>query len=288
MADSESELSPELEAFLEAVTGRPSRARTEAFLAAIRGEGYPAGDASFAAAGLSEQNFNPDEPRDERGRWTTGGAGPSGSQPPEGTRENGYDGLGRWELRSREEAIQFFRALLNPPHGGIPDVWLRVLERGCVGLNLLRIGTTGVPGPMKNALFLKGASLYSGQAAAEAGRASLSAANPGAKYALFAAQIPTAEANGSRIQRALDAQFGKNAFTVKDIPPRLLHLDLSRMADFNFATAMPKGYWEYMNRGVTFDNPKKPPAVIHGMQLPDLGKEYITIYGVTKKQPLTN
>jgi hypothetical protein len=55
------------------------------------------------------------------------------------------------------------------------------------------------------------------------------------------------------------------------------------MADYNFATWMPKGYWEYMSRFLSFDNPKKPPEVIHAPQLPDMGREYITIYGVTKE-----
>ena len=44
------------------------------FLSVILDDYSPVGTTAFVAAILGEQNYNPDEPRDERGRWTTGGS----------------------------------------------------------------------------------------------------------------------------------------------------------------------------------------------------------------------
>ncbi len=67
-----------------------------------------------------------------------------------------------------------------------------------------------------------------------------------------------------------------------------LNLDLSRMVDFNFSTWFPtkvgKGYWEYMNHNWDIFDPKDLPAVKHRLELPSLGKEFLTIYGVVEKQ----
>jgi hypothetical protein len=70
---------PDRDDFLAAVLGQPRPAETAAFLAAIIDVPDRAGAAAFAAAILGEGGYNPDEPRDERGRWTTGGAGTSGT-----------------------------------------------------------------------------------------------------------------------------------------------------------------------------------------------------------------
>ena len=64
-------------------------------------------------------------------------------------------------------------------------------------------------------------------------------------------------------ERALVNQFGNNAFTVKDLDSRLTNLDLGRIADFNFSTYFPNGYWEYMNHNLTFDDPESLPKVKH-------------------------
>jgi hypothetical protein len=58
----------------EAVLDEGNGITHDEFLARILGEQKPGGGAAFAAAILREYNFNPDEPRDERGRWTTGGS----------------------------------------------------------------------------------------------------------------------------------------------------------------------------------------------------------------------
>ena len=80
------------EEFVGAITGRPSPADTAAFVAAITDrpnpdqtamkalvklltqDQTPASRAALGAIAFREQ-YNPNEPRDWRGRWTTGGAG---------------------------------------------------------------------------------------------------------------------------------------------------------------------------------------------------------------------
>jgi hypothetical protein len=67
-----SRVSPETEAFLARVTGAPSRLDTATFVAAITGQDAPARADTPGGTLFSEHNFNPNEPRDEHGRWTTG------------------------------------------------------------------------------------------------------------------------------------------------------------------------------------------------------------------------
>lgn len=62
-----------------------NHASLDAFLTAILGEDHPASAAAFAAAVFCEHNFNPNEPRDERGRWTTGGSDTHGVRGTSGT-----------------------------------------------------------------------------------------------------------------------------------------------------------------------------------------------------------
>jgi hypothetical protein len=54
-----------------------SLASLDGFVAATLGQSSPASAAAFAAQILGEHNFNPNEPRDEKGRWTTGGSSSS-------------------------------------------------------------------------------------------------------------------------------------------------------------------------------------------------------------------
>ena len=74
MDSSISYASPGLDTFLAAILDKTNPADTAAFTAAILDECNPADTAAFAARLLGEHNFNPNEPRDEKGRWTTGGS----------------------------------------------------------------------------------------------------------------------------------------------------------------------------------------------------------------------
>jgi hypothetical protein len=171
--------------------------------------------------------------------------------------------------------------LLKPKQNNFPDGWLRVRKGGCFGLNLLRIGWRGAQPP--NALFSKGAKFYANPGSAGKELAALSKAHPDKTYTLFAAQMPT-RGNGGQIAKSWgDGQVNIMKMTGK------LNLDMNRRADYNFSTWFPtpdgRGYWEYMNRHWKTVDPKDPPAVKHQPELPDLGKEFLTVYGVVEKQP---
>ena len=79
MDNSNCDSPPTYDEFLTAILGERSDMSAAEFAAAILGEDAPVDAAAFAAILLGEQNFNPDEPRDERGRWTSDG---SATQPP--------------------------------------------------------------------------------------------------------------------------------------------------------------------------------------------------------------
>jgi hypothetical protein len=88
MSDLNRRARPNLDEFMAAILGRPERERVGAFAAAVLEGHDSAGAAAFATAILGdpsaadapevnagilrERNFNPDQPRDERGRWTSG------------------------------------------------------------------------------------------------------------------------------------------------------------------------------------------------------------------------
>jgi hypothetical protein len=272
-------------AFLAEILYQPDPTGTAAFAAAILGDHSPADGVELAAGTLREWNFDPDQPRDERGRWIAGGSGGTSTMatPPIGTKENGYDGLGTWTFSSEREATDLFTDPLKPKENNFPSGWLDVLRDGCKALSLFRIGWRGIR-PI-NPLFLKGSQFFARQGSAEAQLAALSKAHPDKTFALFAAQLPT-KGNGPQIAQSLgDGELDLLRMTGK------LNLDLNRRADFNFATWFPtptgKGYWEYMNHHwMTFD-PKDLPAVKHRQDLPDLGREFLTVYGVVEKHPFT-
>jgi hypothetical protein len=71
-----SKISLDVETFVAAITGRPTAADTAAFVAAITGQPCRGFAETTPSAGqiLGEANFNPSEPRDEKGRWTCGPA----------------------------------------------------------------------------------------------------------------------------------------------------------------------------------------------------------------------
>jgi hypothetical protein len=115
--------------------------------------------------------------------------------------------------------------------------------------------------------------------------AALTSARPEKTYVLFSAQLPT-KGNGEQIAQSLgDGPINLLRMTGK------LNLDMNRIMDFNFSTWLPteagKGYWEYMNHHWKTFDPKDLPAVKHRQELPDLGKEFLTVYGVVEKQDFT-
>lgn len=62
--------------------------------------------------------------------------------------------------------------------------------------------------------------------------------------------------------------------------------------EFNYSTWFPTGdhdgYWEYMNHKWDVPDDFKPgscPVVKHVIELPNLGKKYITLYGVIERRP---
>jgi hypothetical protein len=67
-----SHVSPDTEAFVARITGRPAPMDTAAFVAAITGADGPATD--LDTRHLDENNYNPNEPSDELGRWTADGS----------------------------------------------------------------------------------------------------------------------------------------------------------------------------------------------------------------------
>jgi hypothetical protein len=201
---------------------------------------------------------------------------------PMGTKENGYRGTGTWKFMGEREAAEFFNVLLNPKENNFPDAWTLVLHNGCVGLNQLRIGWGGLPTRPRNALFYSDAQFSANSSVAEGVLKTLQKNNPKNSYLFVAAQLPT-RGNGAQIANRLGDKI------VNLQAAGNLNLDLNRKEAFNFATWFPAGnaggYWEYMNHGLDYDDPKDPPAVKHNVKLPDLGDEYLTLYGVVQQRP---
>ena len=111
----------------------------------------------------------------------------------------------------------------------------------------------------------------------------LRAANPGKRYALIAAQLPT-KGNGDEIVKNLGPG---------PIDPNTsgLNLDRDKSGSFNYATWFPVskgGYWEYMNHrwdSEGFKDPDNLPRVKHKKSLPEMGKKYVTLYGAAEILP---
>jgi hypothetical protein len=127
--------SPETEAFVARIYGRPAPMDTAAFVAAITGEDNAAQTHASEAASLGEAHFNPDEPRDERGRWTTDGPGWS----PELAARTGWAGRqsvpdGRCTGIERGKSNEFFEQQTWHFGEGSNErkVELRVVKKGTV------------------------------------------------------------------------------------------------------------------------------------------------------------
>ena len=187
MDNSRDYASPSHDEFLAAILGEDDPADTAAFVATILGECEPASTAMFADV-LRE--YNPDEPRDERGRWTTGGTS-SAAKLPAGTKENGYKGLGTWEgFKTEEEFFDFLRGLLGAVANNLPEGWEKVARRGCIGLNMLRIGWGDLAGPPLAPFLYRDAEYYTDRGTAEARLRQLQGSQPGKEWLLDAAQVP--------------------------------------------------------------------------------------------------
>jgi hypothetical protein len=305
------------------------------FLAAILGRSDPANSDAFAAGILREYNFNPDEPRDERGRWTTGGSGTSGTsggstvsqdglpnsgrygirrtfpgthiiaatpkrpapepsagtspaaKPPIGTKENGYDGLGRWgDFKTEEDYLAFLRDLLKTAENKFPDGWEKVARRGCIGLNMLRIGWGDLSGPPYTPLAYPDAEYYASRGAAEARLRQLQGSRTGKEWLFVAAQMPLRVPSQGLVKK-----FGENKVGLSTV---IQNVSNAHASDYNFATWFPgpggSGYWEFMNHASVEFDPENAPCVYHRSDLPKTlagtkAENVITLYGVVSRRP---
>jgi hypothetical protein len=226
----------------------------------------------YAGGGLNLYEYVNDCPIDE-----VDPTGLAPTEPPLGDKGNGYDGIGVWKFKTIEEALAFFNILLDPKGNRFPKDWVSVAKDGCKGINLLRCGWNGLRETPRNAFYLPDAEYYTTRSLAEARLKQLSKDHPNRKYLLIAAQLPTIQ-DGQKIAKAL----GTSKITIKSPG---LRLDHDRMGDFNFATWFPAGYWEYMNHHWNTFDPKDLPALKHQKCLPDLGKKFLTLYGVVQQRP---
>jgi uncharacterized protein RhaS with RHS repeats len=202
---------------------------------------------------------------------------PSGldAEPSPGTPENGYNGIGEWEFKNKNDLIKFLSALLNADQKGFPVNWVKMAERGCIGLAYLRIGW-GTGNPPFSPLSYLGAEFYVDPATALARLKELQGKNDGKQWVMVAVQVPV-KGDPNRLLKNL----GTGAVNLNQIP-----IDRRKGADYNWATWFPSGensgYWEYMNTNWETINPKIFPKVIHSKTLPNLGKGYITLYMIVE------
>ena len=330
-------------AFAAAISGRGEKVDTGPFAAALLGKEKPSNTAEFAAA---IREYNPDEPRDEKGRWTTGGSpvsspgdssgngdddsgypyttspgdppsetSPSqpppsetspgeqppssgrsrftpkatspGKSPPEGTKENGYNGLGKWgDFKTEQEFVDFLERLLRTKENKYPAGWEKLARRGCIGLNMLRIGWADRGHSLWSPFLYPDAEYYADRGAAEARLRQLQGDKSGKEWLFVAAQMPL-----SVPTKGLVKDCGSRRVS---IPAVLRRVSDENQSHYNFATFFPSpggsGYWEFMNHeSATFD-PADPPCVYHRSDLPKSlsgvkAENVITLYGVVSKEP---
>lgn len=108
------------EAFMDKASPSTSR---DGFLAAILCDRDPAGTAAFVAEVLYE--YSPDEPRDDRGRWTTGGSAiaADAESPSEADHVKTLkDCAAGWRKDGYEVAATFLDYFLNHKNGKPTDV----------------------------------------------------------------------------------------------------------------------------------------------------------------------
>jgi RHS repeat-associated protein len=123
---------------------------------------------------------------------------PDGQQerkPPRGIPDNNYQGLGEWKFTSERDIYEFLVNLLNPDGNNFPDNWFDVAKRGCIGLNMNRIGwgDTGRPpishfGPGR--FTMQGTDFFVSEGEARKHVKELSSKNKDKEFILFAIQVP--------------------------------------------------------------------------------------------------
>ncbi len=85
---------------------------------------------------------------------------PGATKIPQGTAANGYNGLGTWEFSTEEKFYDFLTSMLNPEQNHFPADWKNVVRRGCIGLNMIRIGWGGSPRAPLSPMMFKDAEYY--------------------------------------------------------------------------------------------------------------------------------
>jgi hypothetical protein len=166
-------------AFLAEILYQPDPTDTAAFAAAILGDHSPADGVELAAGTLREWNFDPDQPRDERGRWTTGGSdgdgkgevgrakggpGPSSPGPASGATDrlqNEKNGASAtpWPALAPYDAdkktggasyLDWFKQFAG--HASLPasqaealqKAFLQTLKKGCIGVAAVGAGYSDI------------------------------------------------------------------------------------------------------------------------------------------------
>jgi RHS repeat-associated protein len=208
------------------------------------------------------------------GNSQTNATDPSGLEPSPGTPENGYNGLGEWEFKTREELIKFLSAILEPSQKGFPPNWTGTAEKGCIGLATLRIGW-GAGRPPITPLSYPGAEFYVDYDTALARLKELNGKNDGKHWLLIAVQVPVRGDPDKVIKK-----FGTGKLTLYQVP---IDLDKLQDADYNWATWFG-GYWEYMNTHWQTIDPKKLPKVIHSKKLPNMGRHCLQLYMIVEQR----
>jgi hypothetical protein len=169
--------------------------------------------------------------------------------------------------------------LLRPGENKLPlnlgrDNWVGVAQDGCIGLSLVRIGWSGLPGAPKSPILVPGSEWYTDETAARERLKKLT--DEGKDYLLVAAQLAI---RGS-IRKAKDL-LGVGPIDIRKVP-----YDVgAKVGDFNYSTWLD-GYWKYMNhQWETCDDPKDLPHVRHAEKLPRLEGNKLTLYGVVPHRP---
>ena len=144
-------------AFAADILDVPNPASAVAFAAEILDVPNPASAAAFAAAILREHNFNPNEPRDERGRWTTGGSnthGVPGTSPKADESTSPWPALPAYDADKKTGGMshldwlkEFAGHAVVPPSQAsekLDKAFLATLKNGCIGVAAVGAGYSDI------------------------------------------------------------------------------------------------------------------------------------------------